>query len=117
MWQRRDNLHGANIRATLVNYPILTQEFSYDTDGKIVSGKGFLMELLKLLEKDVNMTASLSFSIDGKFGAKTKNGSFNGMVGMLTRNETDVVVCGEYRLAADEPLIRPGYLAALLSDG
>ena len=25
--------------------------------------------------------------------------------------------CGEYRLAADEPLIKPGYLAALLSDG
>ena len=26
-------------------------------------------------------------------------------------------LCGEYRLAADEPLIKPGYLAALLSDG
>ena len=26
-------------------------------------------------------------------------------------------ICGEYRLAADEPLIKPGYLAALLSDG
>ena len=25
--------------------------------------------------------------------------------------------CGEYRLAADEPLIEPGYLAALLGDG
>ena len=92
IWQRRDNLHGANIRATCVNYPILTQEFSFDTDGKIVSGKGFMIDLLKMLEKNVNMTASLGFSIDGKFGAKTKNGSFNGMVGMLTRNETDVVV-------------------------
>ena len=92
MWQRRDNLHGASIRATCVKYPILTQEFSYDTDGKITSGKGFMMDLLKMLENNVNMTATLGFSIDGQFGAKTKNGSFNGMVGMLTRNETDVVV-------------------------
>ena len=28
-----------------------------------------------------------------------------------------VSICGEYRLAADEPLIEPGYLAALLGDG
>ena len=44
------------------------------------------------VEKNVNMTTSLSISVDGKNGGKTKNGTFNGMVGMLTRNETDVVV-------------------------
>ena len=92
MWQRRDNLHGAIVRATCVKYPILTPVFYYDSDGNILSGKGFMMDLLQMLERNVNMTASISFSIDGQFGGKTKNGSFNGMVGMLTRNETDVVV-------------------------
>ena len=92
MWSRRNNLHGAIVRATCVKYPILTPEFYYDSDGNIVGGKGFMMDLLQMLEKTVNMTASLSFSIDGQFGGKQKDGSFNGMVGMLTRNETDVVV-------------------------
>ena len=92
MWHRRDNLHGAIVRATCVKYPILTPEFYLDSDGDILGGRGFMMDLLQLLEKNVNLTASLSFSIDGQNGGKTKNGSFNGMVGMLTRNETDVVV-------------------------
>ena len=38
-------------------------------------------------------------------------------LGCIHRERLQRVVCGEYRLAADEPLIRPGYLAALLSDG
>ena len=51
-----------------------------------------MIDMLEMLEKDVNMTAAMSLTVDGKFGGKTKNGSFNGMVGMLMRNETDVVV-------------------------
>ena len=38
--------------------------------------------------RDLNFTAPLSLSVDGKFGGKNKDGSWNGMVGMLTRNET-----------------------------
>ena len=92
MWRRRSNLHGAPVRATCIKFPILTPEFYYDNDGNIVGGKGFMIDMLEMLEKDVNMTAAMSLTVDGKFGGKTKNGSFNGMVGMLMRNETDVVV-------------------------
>ena len=92
MWQRRGNLHGAIIRCTSIKYPILNPEFYYDSDGNSVGGRGFMMDMLNMLERDLNLTVSLSLSVDGNFGAKTQNGSFNGMVGMLTRNETDVVV-------------------------
>ena len=92
MWRRRSNLHGAPVRATCIKFPILTPEFYFDEDGNIIGGKGFMMDMLQMLEKDVNMTAAMSLTVDGKFGGKTKNGSFNGMVGMLMRNETDVVV-------------------------
>ena len=92
MWRRRSNLHGAPVRATCITFPILTPEFHYDSDGNIIGGRGFMIEMLELLQNDVNMTAPLSLTVDGKFGGKTKNGSYNGMVGMLMRNETDVVV-------------------------
>ena len=92
MWRRRGNLHGAIIRFTSVKYPILSPEFYYDSDGNIIGGRGFFIDMLEMLEKDLNMTVSLSLSIDGKGGGQTKNGSFNGMVGMLMRNETDVAV-------------------------
>ena len=92
MWRRRSNLHGAPVRATCIKFPILTPEFYFDNYGNIIGGKGFMIDMLEMLEKDVNMTAAMSLTVDGKFGGKTKNGSFNGMVGMLMRNETDVVV-------------------------
>ena len=92
MWRRRVNLHGVVVRATCVNYPVMTPHVSYDTDGNIVDGNGFMIDLLHLLEKTVNMTFSISLSIDGKFGGRTENGSFDGMVGMLKRNETDVAL-------------------------
>ena len=44
------------------------------------------------MKRDLNFTAPLSLSVDGKFGGKNKDGTWNGMVGMLTRNETDVVL-------------------------
>ena len=92
MWRRRGNLHGATVRATCIKFPILTPEFYYNSNGNIIGGRGFMMDMLEMLERDMNITASLSLTVDGKFGGRTKNGSFNGMVGMLMRNETDVVV-------------------------
>ena len=50
MWRRRDNLHGAIVRATCIKYPVLTPEFYYDSDGYISGGKGFMMDLLQLLQ-------------------------------------------------------------------
>ena len=48
------------------------------------------MDLMYMLAKDLNFTVVLSESVDRKFGGKTKNGSFNGMIGMLERDEVDI---------------------------
>ena len=83
MWRRRGNLHGAVVRFTCQPaMPILNPD--------CLGGKGFLLDMLEMLKTDINITVPLGLSVDGKFGGKTKNGSFNGGVGMLTRNETDV---------------------------
>ena len=51
-----------------------------------------MMEMLAMLEQDINITTSRTLPVDGMYGGKTKNGSFNGAVGMLMRNETDIFV-------------------------
>ena len=91
MWLRRNNLHGAMIRATTINYPLLSTNFSNDSEGNLIGGEGFFFDLLHLLEADLNFTSSFSTAIDDKFGVETINGTWNGMVGMLVRDETDVV--------------------------
>ena len=91
IWQRRKDLHGNVMRWTMIDYPILSPEFMYDKDGNIVGGKGYLIDIMNILSKELNFTVALSKSVDDKFGKKTNNGSYNGMVGMLIRNETDVV--------------------------
>ena len=90
MWKRRNNLHGAVIRWTAISYPVLSPKFYEDDNGNL-HGEGYLMDLMYLFEKDLNFTVVLSESIDRKFGNKIANGSYNGMVGMLVRNETDIV--------------------------
>ena len=90
MWKRRNNLHGAVIRWTAIKYPVLSPKLIPDENGN-VRGEGYLMDLMYLFAKDLNFTVVLSETIDGKFGNKIANGSFNGMVGMLVRNETDIV--------------------------
>ena len=90
MWRRRNNLHGSVIRWTAIKYPVLSPEFVHDEEGNL-AGKGFLMDMMYMYARELNFTVVLSESVDKKFGGKTKNGSFNGMVGMLVRNETDIV--------------------------
>ena len=90
MWKRRKNLYGSVIRWTAIKYPVLSPKFVEDDNGR-KRGEGFLMDLMYMYEKDLNFTVVLSESIDRKFGNKIANGSFNGMVGMLVRNETDIV--------------------------
>ena len=90
MWKRRNNFHGAEIRWTAIKYPVLSPKFVYDDNGN-ARGEGFLMDLMYMYEKELNFTVVLSESVDRKFGNKIANGSFNGMVGMLVRNETDIV--------------------------
>ena len=92
MWQRRSNLHGVNVRFTSIHYPVLNTEFIYDERQNIIDAKGYLIDMLNMLKRSCNFTSTINYSIDGKFGGKNDDGSWNGMVGMVTRDEADVIL-------------------------
>ena len=78
LWRRRNNLHGAVVRFTC-------QPEMQILNPHCLGREGYLLDMLDVLKSEINITVSLDLSIDGKFGGKTRNGSFNGAVGMLTR--------------------------------
>ena len=90
IWERRSNLHGASLRFITPRpvYPLLHQ-IDISQEGEVLNYSGFLLEVLKVLEKEMNFTSEISFSVDKKFGSLVE-GEWNGMVGMLIRNETDM---------------------------
>jgi ABC-type amino acid transport substrate-binding protein len=91
MWKRRSDLLGLNLRCTTVPYPVLTI-LSYDVSGQLTGSTGYYQEILHYLERKLNFTAIVNLSTDGKFGGLNKDGkTWNGMVGMLMRGETDLI--------------------------
>ena len=84
---------GIKIRCTSVQYGVLSK-LALDSEGKrAITGTGFLLEVLKELEKSLNFTTEVVLSVDGQFGSKNaENGSWNGMVGMVNRSEADLIV-------------------------
>ena len=90
LWERRSYLRGTSLRFTVPRptYPVL-HRVNTTENGDIVNYSGYFLDLLKELEKGMNFTAEISFSIDKKFGSLVDN-EWNGMVGMLLRNETDI---------------------------
>ena len=47
-------------------------------------------KIMKLLSKRMNFKLEFVPSVDGKWGKKSANGSWNGIVGMLIRKEVDI---------------------------
>ena len=92
MWQRRSNLHGVNVRFTSIQYPVLNTDFIYDERENIIDARGYLIDMLNMLKRSCNFTSTIIYSIDGKFGGENDDGSWNGMVGMVTRHEADVIL-------------------------
>ena len=86
MWKRRKDLHNSIIRGTAIKKQVLLPQFDCKEDGK-VTRKGFLKDLMYMLAKEQNFPVILRKSVDKKFGAMTKYGSFNGMVGMIARGK------------------------------
>jgi len=52
-----------------------------------VTGKGIVFDLLKTLGVRFNFTYLLVPASDNKFGVKSNNGQWSGMIGQLQRNE------------------------------
>ena len=90
IWERRSNFRGASLRFTIPRptYPVL-HNVNISEEGNVLNYSGYFLEVLKELERSMNFTSKISFSVDKKFGALV-DGKWNGMVGMLLRNETDM---------------------------
>ena len=48
--------------------------------------------MLVYLQENLNFTYNLVRSHDGKWGVGDENGDWNGMLGMLHRNEVDMAI-------------------------
>ena len=91
LWERRSNLEGMSIRVTTINLQHL-HEIHYDQSGEsVIGGGGFCIELLDIMAKELNFTWKLQTSNDGHWGAM-ENGRWNGMIGMLINQQTDIAV-------------------------
>ena len=62
MWQRRSNLRGAPIRITSIKYPVFSKEFIMDSFGRPIDGKGYLLDMLRIMTRDDTYMTSAIFS-------------------------------------------------------
>jgi len=60
-----------------------------ETDGRVLSGndrfEGYCVDLAAILADELQFSYELKLVADSKYGASMDNGSWNGMVGELTR--------------------------------
>ena len=64
----------------------MLSNLTYGEDKQITGASGYYWEIFELLRAELNFTADIRYSVDGKFGSVGKDGeTWNGMVGMLMR--------------------------------
>jgi hypothetical protein len=93
IWERRTNLFGINLRNIVLPFSFISIPV-YDNENNIVSISGFFIDILTILGQKHNFTFTSSSPADKKWGAIEADGSWNGMIGMLTRDEGDLVTSG-----------------------
>ena len=82
---------GITLRSGAVRYNPQLIYVSLGDDGRVLKREGYIMEMLKELESALNFTAQLRVASDNKIGGlNNDNQSWNGMVGMLVRDEIDM---------------------------
>lgn len=87
--ERRSDMTNVIIRAaSKANAPATILVEDQDQQFQI---KGYLGDLWDILQAELNFTTIVKPSIDGQWGLII-NGTWNGMIGMLLRNEADVIV-------------------------
>ena len=94
MWERRTDMEGLPIRVATISVPSLS-ELHYDKSGSsIIEGTGLFLEPLTILAEKLNFTLKLMVSNDGQWGAMYDNGTWNGMVAMLMKEQADIAGAG-----------------------
>ncbi|PSN40519.1 Ionotropic receptor 160 [Blattella germanica] len=87
-YERRGNLQGTVVKGAVIPYkPYL---LSNSENSKEPRFSGYLMQLWKELERRMNFKTEFIVLKDGVFGFLLENGSWNGAVGMVQREEADV---------------------------
>ena len=89
-WDRRTNLH----QTTLVNCFCLNPgwaEFIKDENNNTIGSEGHIQDMLHYVTGKLNVTIEI---VEAERAAKLVNGSWNGPIGFLQRQEADVVSAG-----------------------
>ena len=89
--ERRSDFEGVEIKAaSLENGPFV---YTYNnSDSNQIRIEGFFADIWKSFEAHFNFTTQFWNSLDGLWGSKGPNGSWNGILGMIERNLVDVAV-------------------------
>ena len=70
--RKYDSFQAAPNRSTFIKYPVFSPSFTFDEEGNMVAAEGFLVDMLRLIQDQLNFTASLSITVDGKFGGRAR---------------------------------------------
>ena len=85
-WHRRGNLRGHHFKATAMPEP----PYISMIDQELGTLDGSFVELLKMCSKWMNFTYTLEPPPDKKWGGLQKDGSWNGMIGLLKDEHVDI---------------------------
>ncbi|PSN53199.1 hypothetical protein C0J52_04507 [Blattella germanica] len=88
-YERRNNLQGIEPPVTILKRK---EDNTYVVEG-------FFGKIWRSLEKTMNFTTEYSKPADDAWGSLTKNGTWNGMIGMILRNEVEIAVA-EFTMTA-----------------
>ncbi|XP_013097489.2 uncharacterized protein LOC106080621 [Stomoxys calcitrans] len=87
------NLHGYTMRVYIFD-SVFSSVMAEGVEMKVTGVKGTDGNVAYLLAEHLNFTMDLQWPDDDFFGARLENGSFNGAIGRLERNETDISLTG-----------------------
>lgn len=88
IWRRRSDLLGLELKAGFVKTTARAWP-TYDNRGEIIDINGRNVDIVKILAKRCNFTVSYHWSVD-KWGSRSDNGTWNGLIGMLTGERVDI---------------------------
>lgn len=71
---------------------VKSQETNNNFEQKQLQFEGFCIDLLKELANDLGFTYTIHVVRDNKYGSDNGNGSWDGMIGEIIRNEADMAV-------------------------
>ena len=95
IWERRTDLHGQTIRVTSKTYIGLSfLKYDEGSSKSVIGGGGYFIEPIYYMAEKLNFTPKFLASVDNKWGGKDVNGTWNGMVGMLVKDEADIIAAG-----------------------